>query len=364
LRLYGLLTPTGGLGGSHPPSSPFPMPPHRWTTFEELEELVGHNINLPPLGASQLGFNVRDRSVFVGNKPVKLVPAPPVPPKVMPKRARSSKRSGARTPARSLRRRRTTTRKRRSGALGNIHSFKGVVNAGVLSAIPLATSTNIAGQYILKLTDIPIIASGGGLSNTFNFVRLNKCRLEFMPRYNVNQAPNTGAGSVQGEPITFMTGLSEIPLINTASALTVAPSWTSQGGDASTVTELTAFTDSTAGPSYLRGMPGCKETEIYKKHSVWFIPTFYSFLNAFQSQGGQNTPSAQIPIYEARKKHWINLNYLSQTSGTDVQSPGPDFYGPMYAFSNNLAVGQPVVPYYDVKLHYSVSFKGTRGVHN
>jgi len=328
-----------------------------------LEELVGHNINLPPLGASQLGFNVRDRSVFVGNKPVKLVPASPVPPKVMPKRARSSKRSGARTPARSFRRRRTTTRKRRSGTLGNIHSFKGVLNAGVLSAIPAATSTVLGGQYIFKLTDIPIVATGGGLSNTFNFVRLNRCRLEFMPRYNVNQAPNTGAGSITGQPVTFLTGMSEIPLATTAASLVTAPSWSAEGGDASTVTEGTAYADSLFGASYIRGMTGCRETEIYKKHSVSFIPTFYSFLNGFESNGSA-TPSSLTPIYEAKKKKWVNLNFLLQSSGTDIQSPGPDFYGPIYCFSNNLAAGQGPFAYYDVKLHYSVSFKGVRGVHN
>jgi len=323
------------------------MPPHRWTSLEELEDLVGHNINLPPLGASQLGFHIRDRSVRTGS-----ATSTPIKAKAMPKRTRSSKRSGARTPARSFRRRRTTTRSRKR--FSEIHTFKGIVNAGILSGIPAATSTHLGGQYVFQLSDFPIIT--GSLGNSFDFVRLNKCKLEFMPRYNMQSAPNTQAGTTGAFQQTFLTGLDEIPITH-ATPLTSAPTWSSQGDEDAGITESKAYDHVRITPDYLRGMQSSKETEIYKKHVVNFIPTYYTWAVNNASQADAILSNG---VYSANKKKWVNLNYLSQDTGAEVQSLGPDFYGPMYSFGNSQPASS-TQQFYDVKLHYSVSFRRLKG---
>jgi len=257
---------------------------------------------------------------------------------------------------------RRVTKRRRSGTLGDIHSFKGIINAGILQAVPSGTSTILGGQYIFKLSDLPIIGTGadGGLGNSFDFVRLNKCRMEFMPRYNVSAAPRTTATDGAAQTQTFLTGLDEIPVVTTSAALGNAPTWTGEGDEDASVTEAVAFGHGSITPDYLRGMPNCKETEIYKKHVVHFTPVFYDYIVNQLPVAGM-APTASSGIFERRSKKWINLNFLSQSAGAEIQSLGPDFYGPMYCFGDN-AVSDVPIQYYDVKLHYSVSFRRLRGI--
>lgn len=206
----------------------------------------------------------------------------------------------------------------------------------------------------MKLSDLPIVGSNDvGLAQAFDFVRLNKCTMEFMPRFNVND------GSVSNLVFqTFLTGLDEVPLLNASAALISAPSWQSQASEDSGVTECTAYDHARITPDYIRGMQGGKETEFYKRHKVHFTPTFYDYtVQNVQGIVGATTGGA----YKACKKQWVNTNYLNQGSGSETQTQGPDFYGPMYCFSNNLASGSQTA-LYDVKLHYSVSFRRLRGI--
>lgn len=282
----------------------------------------------------------------------------------MVRRSSSAKRSPSsfKRKRRSTSAKRSTRRtKRRSGTLGDIHTFKGIVNAGILSGIPSTTSTHLGGQYIFHLADFPIIGSGTNLGESFDFVRLNKCKMEFMPRYNQATAPNTAAGTTQAQSITFLTGLDELPIVFGTGTFTHAPSWTSQASEDTGVTEATAFDHPAISPDYLRGMQNSKETEIYKKHVVHFTPVFYNYLVSAVGGNQTSSPTQTGGVFERQTKKWINLNYMSQIAGTEVASPGPDFYGPMYTFSNNIA-GTAITQYFDVKLHYSVSFRRLRGI--
>lgn len=236
---------------------------------------------------------------------------------------------------------RRVSKRRRSGTLGDIHSFKGIINAGVLSDITAGTSTHLGGQYVIRLTDLPIYTN---FNDCFDFVRLNRCRMEFMPRLNTTN-------TVDQVPTTFITGVDEVPIVN-GGALVPAPTWGAQGGDDAGTTESEAYDHVRITPDYIRGMPNCKETEIYKKHVHSFIPTFYNPLIA-----GQANPATTTGIYAANRKKWINLNYL-QSGGGEIPVVGPDFYGPMYAFTNNSAAA---IQLYDVKLHYSISFRRPKG---
>lgn len=182
----------------------------------------------------------------------------------------------------------------------------------------------------------------------FDFVRINKCWMEFQPRANMSQITTE-------QNVTFLTGMDEIPLVTSTSPGTTAPTWGAQGGDDATVTEANAFDSARITADYLRGMKTCKETQCYKKHVVSFYPAFYNLLDDTVST------TAASHVVERNIKKWVNLNWINQSTGTDVQSLGPDFYGPMYCFSSNNNVGA-AQPYYDVKLHYSVSFRRLRGV--
>jgi len=337
------------------------MPAHRFTSLEELDKLIPKlwptNYSLPPLGASQLGYHIRDRSNRTG-EPSRQVSRVRTTNSTMPAGKRTRQTVRRRAP--SLKRRRTSTR-RRSRKISDIHTFKGIINAGILQGIPSSTSTHLGGQYIFHLADFPIIGSGVNLGEAFDFVRLNKCRMEFMPRYNMSTAPNTAAGGTQGQSVTFLTGLDELPLVFATGTFTHAPTWVSQNDEDAGVTEATAYDHPSITPDYLRGMQNSKEKEIYKKHSVTFTPVFYDYMVAATSGNQTSSPTQTGGVFERRVKKWINLNYMSQVAGTEVASPGPDFYGPMYTFSNNIA-GTSITQYYDVKLHYSVSFRRLRGI--
>lgn len=179
--------------------------------------------------------------------------------------------------------------------------------------------------------------------------------MEFMPRFNMAQQNFTAS---QNAPLTFLTGLDEVPLVS-SSALTIAPSWVSQADEDAGVTETTAYDHPRITPDYIRGMRNCKETELYKKHTVHFTPAFYEFTVNNAATG----VAAAAGQYRACKKQWVNLNFLSQTSGTELQASGPDFYGPMYSMSANISTSTTgLQQYYDVKLHYSVSFRRLRGI--
>lgn len=172
--------------------------------------------------------------------------------------------------------------------------------------------------------------------------------------------PNDAAGTIGAFTQTFLSGLDEIPLTFATGTFTTAPSWASQADEDAGITEATAYDHERITPDYLRGMQNSKETEIYKKHVVHFTPVFYDYMVAAVSANQTSSPTQSGGVFQRCAKKWVNLNYLSQQTGAEVQSPGPDFYGPMYCFGNNMPAGS-TQQYYDVKLHYSVSFRRLKG---
>jgi len=184
----------------------------------------------------------------------------------------------------------------------------------------------------------------------FDFIRINKCRMEFLPRFNQQINSDQEATTTF---VTFLTGLDPLPIGNT-SALADAATWSSQADEDSGVTECQAYDNLRITPDWIRGMASGKETEPYKKHVVHFIPQYYDYaVNASNNNSGISPING---VFQAQRKKWVNLNFFTQSSGALTAVQGPDFYGPCYSFSNNAQAATPVA-YYDVKLHYSISLK-------
>lgn len=306
-------------------------------------------------------------------------------------------------------RRRTTRRPRRSvsrvarrvprslgrlGRLSNVYHYKGTINAGIISwtsgSATATTLAQIGGVYVFRLDDLPIFENAATM---YEFVRINRCRMEFMPRYNTSNLPssvllqfddsltgpsNIGSTTSSAAKLpTFITGYDEVPLVSPLEGddLALSGTWSSEGGDDSNVAEMKAYgCQGGVTPSYIRGMIGSKETEIYKKHVVHFTPAFfdYAMTSGLPFGGTSNIPLPGSGVFERRQKKWINCNSQLQgeTGGTttlptssDTPSVGPDFYGPVYSFSQagiNTST-TAVLQLYDVKMYYSVSFRRVRG---
>lgn len=270
----------------------------------------------------------------------------------------------------------------RLGRTKDTHHFKGIVNAGIVSWIAgsatASTLAQIGGVYMFKFSDLPIFEN---MQPCFEFVRINKCVMEFMPRYNMNTMTNTilQASDVITQPVnyltadaksvqlpTFITAHDEVPLVqDVPGGQVVSGTWSSQGGDDSGVDEMKAYgCQGGVTPSYIRGIVGSKETEIYKKHVVVFTPAFYAliFTESTNNNGG---------VFQRVTKKWLNCSYQfqGQSDGTgiptssDTPSLGPDFFGPVYSFSQpgTNTGGTAVLQVYDVKMKYSISFRRVRG---
>jgi len=278
-----------------------------------------------------------------------------------------------RTSRRVSRKRSTRRGISRSPSTKDTHHFKGIVNAGIISLVveTMAATESNSGVYVFRLDDLPIFER---FQASFEFVRINKCRLEFMPRYNMTNLPlatqEPGSNNVTWP--TFITGMDEVPLVGgvTTSDLVPAATWSSQGGDDMAITEMEAYQCvGTITPSYVRGLQSSKETEIYKKHSVTFTPHFFDYCLTNQPVSTSSTSVAQpnLGTFERKTRKWVNTTFIKQlTASTSAEevSVGPDFYGPVYSFSNPPALSQDTSAtqqLYDVKMHYSVSFRRVKG---
>jgi len=288
----------------------------------------------------------------------------------MPKSS-NKKRShkGGSAPKRSRRRNSFAGRIRRpigtSGAGSDVHHFKGTLNAGILQlpwVTAAAASTHYGGMYVFNLADLPIYTQQ---QDNFEFVRVNRFVMSFMPRYNESVNPSaTGASTITGANQqyygqTFITAMDEIPVSSGGTSYTNATqTWVTQNDEDSGVAEMVAVDNPNITPDYVRGLRGSKETELYKKHVVAFTPTYYVITQNFQG----NTDSGFPTDYEQRKKRWLPTHAYIQGSG-DLQLTGPTFHGPIYAFTQ-LISASPTNPtqVYDVKVRWSVSFKRQRGV--
>lgn len=239
----------------------------------------------------------------------------------------------------------TSSRKRKSSRRSKvkIHTFNGTINGGILSVPASSTAiTTWGGVYTLDMSVLPIYAS---LSDAFEFGRLNSLRFELLPRNNVTTiATNSGS--------TIVVGIDEIPMTtSTGTASTWAAATSEDGG----VTEARAQTSVTITPDYVRGLESSTECELYQKIVKKMVPAWY--VVASQVPSSFNSASSLAQTYEPKKRCWFPINLTSSSAGT---TSSPVYWGLMYAFCATAASAQ--TPAYDVRIHYSVSFKRIRGV--
>lgn len=241
------------------------------------------------------------------------------------------------------------------------------MNCGILQ-LPWVTggaaSTQYSGQFIFKLNDLPVYVSE---QLSYEFVRVNKFVMHFMPRYNMATLPTSADGNTgalqQYFGQTFITAMDEVPLLGATSGLiTASQTWVSQSDEDAGVNEMEAYRNETITPDYIRGIKGSKETELYKAHKIMFTPVYYIAAVDFTNTGTE----AQVVEYEQRKRRWLPTNITAQSTGGGGDTPtllaGPTFHGPIYSFTQ-LASASPTNPtqVYDVKVDYSVSFKRYKG---
>lgn len=303
----------------------------------------------------------------------------------MPARRGSRKTRRSRRPPSSKRssfsRNRSFKRSRRSGER-DVHHFKQLVDGGTIT-LPNPTSGNIrevTGACIMRLTDLPIYDQ---MAPNFEFARLNKCKIEFIPKYNMqmNQL-TTGSGAVSTGSITgtMITAVDQIPIYTGATAGSVfvtATSWNNDGDELGSAT-YASFVQTSMTPNYVRSLQGAKEKELYKKQTISFYPAFYDYVmtpsgNTAPGQPAVTSISAPIPTVaavavttngcvERKIKKWISINNVTSGNVTALGiNAGPLYYGPVYALDVNVPGSTGFVPLFDVRLTYSVSFKRYKG---
>lgn len=281
------------------------------------------------------------------------------------RRARSSRKT--RRPKRRTRRRIP----RSLGHLGkmkDIHHFKQTVNGGVISTHNATAGTLTSGGCIIRLTDLPFFQQMGP---NFEFARLNKCRVEFWPKANmqINQLTNgSGAlatGSING---TFITALDQVPFYTAVGIPYVnAPSWGNDGSNDTGVTSA-SFVQTGMSTDYIRGLQGSKEKELYKKHSISFYPAFYDYMMSGVGTGNITNVNNTLGVFdsngcvERKIKKWVSINNIVGSTPSISVNVGPLYFGPVYALDANVPGTTDGVPLYDVRFTYSISFKRVRGV--
>lgn len=263
----------------------------------------------------------------------------------------------------------------RLGKMSDTHHFKETVNGGVLYINPLTGGPagniitgvgafNGTGVYVMQLSDFPIFQR---FNNCFEFVRLNKCTIEFIPKFNfqsnMNSLSSTAATFSSSTTGTFLTAIDQVPINVLITSTATALNWVNDSSNTSGTTAATPYTSSTVTTGYIRGLQGCREKELYKKHTISFYPAFYDVI-----LGSGGTAATNAIAYERKIKKFVNINLL-QGAGSSAQvanTTGPLYYGPMYGFDVN---GYPGgvndninIPLFDVRLRYSMSFKRLRGV--
>lgn len=263
------------------------------------------------------------------------------------------------------------------GRMADTHHFKETVNAGVLYINPLTggpAGGNIftgigafagTGVYAMQLSDFPIFQRFNGC---FEFARLNRCTIEFIPKYNMQLSSNslsstasTFSASTSG---TFITAVDQVPFIVVPGTTSVALNWVNDSSNSSGTTSATPYTSTTVTPGYVRGLQGSREKELYKKHTLNFYPAFYDYLMTGISNSGSITANAS---YQRKIKAWVSTQTLLTTGTAPVATnTGPLYFGPVYALDVNGYPGGVSdninIPLFDVRLKYSMSFKRLRGV--
>lgn len=259
--------------------------------------------------------------------------------------------------------------------MADTHHFKETVNAGVLYINPstggpaggnITTGVgafNGTGVYAMQLTDFPIFQRMTGI---FEFARLNKCVIEFIPKFNFqsnsNSLSTTAAAFSSSTTGTFLTALDQVPFNIAIGTTATALNWVNDSSNSTGTTSATPYTSSSVTVGYVRGLQGSREKELYKKHTVSFYPAFYDYI---VTGNGVNTINGVS--YERKIKKWVTTG-IQGTGGESLITTGvgPVYYGPVYAFDVNGYPGGVTdninLPLFDVRMRYSMSFKRLKGV--
>lgn len=217
----------------------------------------------------------------------------------------------------------------------------------------------------MRLSDFPVYQR---FVNCFEFARLERVTIEYLPKYNFASAPSAVTGSVKPITGTLITALDQIPLVASyagAATIAPAPSWATDGdNDANVTTPFAARCDEITA-SYVRGIQNSEEKELYSKRTQTFFPCFYNYLldtpivNTSTSTFG--SVASNTGCFERNIMKWVNIVTLAQgaaAAGSDVIVPnaGPVYYGPIYAFDVN-ETGTMALDLFDVRMTYRMSFK-------
>lgn len=254
--------------------------------------------------------------------------------------------------------------------MSDVHHFKETINAGQLQVSNTASEVNSTGCFVMRLTDFPAYQTLGA---NFEFARVNKCTIEFIPKYNMQL--NLGGGASTSVTGTMVTGIDQIPIYTTGSGgFTPASTWINDVSNDTGVTSASAVQTSLT-TSYIRGLQGSREKELYKKHRISFYPAFYDYVMTGTGTGtiagisnpvpaSANTTWGTNGCVERKIKKWISINTLqSSASPTGALNVGPLYFGPVYALDVNQPAASDVdTVLYDIRMTYSISFKRLKGV--
>lgn len=206
--------------------------------------------------------------------------------------------------------------------------------------------TTWGGIYTMDMSALPMYIT---MVQCFEFARLNSLKFTLLPRFNVNTPVSITSGQNSG---TIVVGVDEIPMSTTAGK---ASTWGATNSEDSGVTEAAAQSCSLITPDYVRGLEGSYECETHSKIVKNIVPAWYVVATQVPTTFNSSSPAGAT--YEARKKKWFPTNLFS--SSADAVS-SPVFWGLMYAFTSTSG-SSTVYPAYDVKIHYSMSFKRIHG---
>lgn len=240
-----------------------------------------------------------------------------------------------------------------------------------------STNNNAGGVWVLRLSDFPIYQR---FVNCYEFARLNKCKIEYIPKANMQLNQFTSSTETNSLSGTLITAIDQIPILTgsgtgTSPSLATAPTWENDGSNDSNITSPAPAECQQASCSYVRGLQGSREKELYKRQVQSFYPAFYTPLldNVVQplttaAATGVTLPSFSLTgCYERNIKKWVNINSFQTTNsaGTTtaiVANNGPLYYGPLYAIDVNVTPDATYnVPLFDVRFTYSISFKRLKG---
>lgn len=286
-------------------------------------------------------------------------------------------RSSRKVRRRSFKKRRPSTKRRRTARRSqkDVHHFRETINAGTI-VIPTGISENLStGAFIMRLSDFPAYQQ---LGPNFEFARLNKCTIEFIPKFNMQLQQSTVGGglSTLSASGTLVTAIDQVPIYSSGTAgYVTASSWTIDSSSSSGVTGASAVS-TTMTTSYVRGLQGSREKELYKRQKISFYPAFYDYVMTGMTPSGISITNVVNPILgstittgtgigsngcvERKIKKWISIsNLTSATTDSTTTNLGPLYFGPVYALDvNNSGVAN--VPLFDVRMSYSLSFKRLR----